>query len=224
MVRTSLPKQPPCEPGARWRVSAGQWLPWVALAVLVCFLGISRLRFEEVRAEFSAYRDRVSTGLRKELISRDSALHVGDLVPGMMVRTGSGETLLLSDLPRLGYRYLYFHREDCPVCQSLAPAWKSLAPSTADSVAFIAYRQGHDLEPALMYSNSFAIQAKSQERPYPLMKYVPSLLTVREDGYVTSIGDGLPDMKRLLYLYALLPEEVIVANSTVVSPDSASRP
>lgn len=220
-----MPKQPLRESGThRWRVRLGQALPWTALAVLVGFLGISRLRFEEVHAEFSAYRDRVSTGLRKELISRDSALHVGELVPGMMVRARSGEILLLSDLPRLGYRYLYFHREDCSVCQSLAPVWKSLAPSTADSVAFIAYRQGHDLEPALLYVNSFAIQAKSQERTYPLMKYVPSLLTVREDGYVTAIGDGLPDMTRLLHLYRLLPEDVIVANSTVAFPDSASRP
>jgi len=192
-------------------MARGQAPLWAALFVLLGFLGISKIRFEQAQREHRAYRERVSTGLRQELISRDSALHVGDLLPAVPIRAANGDTYQLSDLPRLGFRYLYFHREECPVCQSLVPAWQSLPPATAESIAFVGYYEGLDPVPDPVYPNSFAIRAKLQGRTYPLMKYVPTLLTVRQDGYITSLGDGFPDMARLLRLYRLLPEELVLA-------------
>lgn len=185
-----------------------QLLPWMVVCVFAAFLVISRMRFNTLKENYTAYRTRVTKGLRQDLIARDSALHVGDLLPSLPIESGSGEVAMLSDLPGRGYRFLYFYREDCPVCRAFSAGWQSLSPGSRARFAFIAYHNGFDLLPDLR-DNSYAVKALSDHRAYALMKYVPALVTVRDDGRILSVGDGYPDFVRLIRLYGLLPDTLI---------------
>ncbi len=182
---------------------------WCSAIIVLVFLYLSHKRFEKLDRHFQAYRDTVRVGLRSEYMARDSALHEGESLPQLSVIDGSGVIRPLKDLPRLGYRYIYLYRDECVACRTLASTWNLVPHRLRDSLAFVVYRKNADAQPQSVYEHGFGMLTASHPATYPLTKYVPALLVVRPDGRISSIGDGMPGVIRLLAMNGILPDSTL---------------
>lgn len=221
---TSLEQPMSSHPDAAPRGGAAvSILPWVTIVVLCGLVFVSRTRASEASRLVVSTRDLVSQSLRVDAIAADSALHVGDTLPSLILADRAGEILSMSVLPGRGYRYLYLYRDECPNCQALRPAWDSMPANVRDSVAFIAYKGGVNLAADSARPHSYALQGLDDGRKHPVVRYIPSLLLVRADGYVESIADGVPNVMRVLRMYPIAPTDRVVLPTTTAPSTRAKQ-
>jgi len=182
--------------------------PILLVSALLGLLGLSRLRFEESTKEAENMLDSMRVFYSALLAGRDSALAAGDTLPGTVLVAAGESRILLSELPGAGYRWLYFHREDCPACAFLRPFLDSLRSVESSTIAWIAFARSRILpQPSLPHH--FTVVAASDSPIPPLVWVVPQLVRVSSSGRVVGVAAGVDGVARLLGAHGLVDNLVV---------------
>jgi hypothetical protein len=181
-------------------------IPLVTAFALLMILGFSTRRSATALNSLQTDYDSTVARFENEQSIDNQLLQAGDSLPDIRLRTASGQTVALRDLPKSGLKYLYFYRPDCPPCEILDSVWRQVQTAGQDSTAFIAFHPDHDLsvEPGLHH---FAWIHDSTSRAH-FINRVPSLLVVDRDGrVVTAAQASLERVARVFDLYGILQRE-----------------
>ncbi len=156
----------------------------VALVLVVALMSTVRQRshLQMVVAE----RDSIASSFKRYLRLRQAVVFAGDSLPAGRIVTADGDTLALDSLPGRGFRYLYFYREDCLACQTLAPLLSSADASVRDRTAYIRYSHSRQLNADAAPGHFAWVVDTSGPGP---VGSVPALLVINANGVVTATAD-----------------------------------
>lgn len=184
------------------RASVGALLPAAAILVIAA---TGNARNRTITKALVAALDSAAAHEIAIVRRHREALHAAEQLPPIRLIDSAGQIVQLDSLPSLGYRYLYFFREDCLACQRLMPLLRGTKSPQRDAVAHIAIDYHESLVPPHDRAGYAVVPDSGIRR---IVATVPSLLVVDASGQVVATADfSSYRVAQLLDMYGLLPLE-----------------